>query len=164
MRRGAPLGAAGCRCLVACGPVLVTAALLVPGAAVASTATGSTDAASCDTSLRVGFDTYAGNEPPGATHELRGVVTTKCGRPPQGRCVATSYAGGRSTGTSQAPVLPSSGRCRFILSLGASFPRSMQYLGPETRNGTLDVTVQLGLSAASPSNLKARLVLARRCR
>ena len=101
-------------------PLLAAVVFLAAAAGEASTASGSR-AASCATSLKVGFGPYGEKEPPNANFELRAVVHPACSRQPQGKCVGESRNNGAWKPFEVVPVLPSSGRCRFILALRTTF-------------------------------------------
>jgi hypothetical protein len=80
-------------------------------------------AATCTTTIRLGFGRYREKQPPNATHELRAVVATACKRAPRGRCLFEVFDAGRYVEVSSYATTPlPNGRCRFILPLEKSFP------------------------------------------
>jgi hypothetical protein len=101
-------------------PLLATTVIgCAVGAGGVAPASGS--AGSCSASLKLGFGPYLEKEPPSANFELRAVVYPACKRQPKGKCVAESKSGGVWKPFETVAVLPSSGRCRFILSLQTPF-------------------------------------------
>ena len=101
-------------------PASLFAACALAGAIAGVSATGAR-AALCATSVKLGFGPYLEKEPPSANFELRGVVHPACTSAPRGTCVGESLKGGKWQRFETVPVLPSSGRCRFILSLASTF-------------------------------------------
>jgi len=121
MRRRFP-GIVGMFDRTACAVFLIAVLSLAAGTAGAGARPAGRDAASsCSTSLELGFGPFLEKNPPTANYELRGVVHPACNKAPQGSCVAEAREGSKYVKFETVPVLPSSGRCRFILSLLTNF-------------------------------------------
>jgi hypothetical protein len=123
--------------------------------AVAAAGTGAASGQSsgaCLTTIKLGFGPYLEKNPPTANFELRGVVHPACGKPPHGSCVSERKSGQQWVSLATVPVVPASGRCRFILTLPASFAPSairVRY-APASGFAASEATITLRDNATGP--------------